>query len=261
MPGHEEQAAEAFYDDLAEAYHLIFEDWDRSLAWQAGILGPLLARLGVPPHGRVLDCACGIGTQALGLAAQGYRVRGSDVSAGAVARLAREAAARGLHVAAAVRDVRALEPAVDGRHDAVLAFDNSLAHMHGDDDLDAALRAMASCTTPGGLVLASVRPYDALAAERPGTTHPRVSGERPHRRTTFQLWEWAEDGRTYRVDHVELREGPHGWTTTARAMRLRAVRRDDMLGAARRVGLRDVRWLEPAASGYYQPIVVGMAPS
>jgi tRNA/tmRNA/rRNA uracil-C5-methylase (TrmA/RlmC/RlmD family) len=34
----------------------------------------------------VLDCACGIGTQALGLALRGHRVVGTDVSARAVVR-------------------------------------------------------------------------------------------------------------------------------------------------------------------------------
>jgi 2-polyprenyl-3-methyl-5-hydroxy-6-metoxy-1,4-benzoquinol methylase len=34
----------------------------------------------------VLDCACGIGTQSLGLAKLGYHVTGSDLSADAVRR-------------------------------------------------------------------------------------------------------------------------------------------------------------------------------
>ena len=33
---------ETFYDDLAEHYHLIFEDWGRSVERQATVLGPLL---------------------------------------------------------------------------------------------------------------------------------------------------------------------------------------------------------------------------
>lgn len=261
MGAADEREAEAFYDDLAATYHLIFEDWDASVARQAATLGALLPRLGVPPGGRVLDCACGIGTQALGLAAQGFRVRGSDISPAAVERAGREAAARGLVLDLAARDIRALEPAVDGLHDAVLAFDNSLAHMLEDADLDAALGAMARCAAPGGLVLASVRPYDALAQERPATTHPRVSGSRPSRRATFQLWEWDADGRTYRVDQGELVEGAAGWSTTVRTMRLRALRRDELLGAAARAGLVAARWLEPAESGFYQPLLVAARPS
>ena len=63
-----------FYDGLAESYHLLFEDWYRTLTRQAAILGPLLqAHTSLHPL-KILDCACGIGTQALGFAAMGHRV-------------------------------------------------------------------------------------------------------------------------------------------------------------------------------------------
>ena len=66
--------ARGFYDELADAYHLVFEDWDAAMRRQ----GRLLAALLPPPAAAepVLDCACGIGTQALGLAAPGYAVEG-----------------------------------------------------------------------------------------------------------------------------------------------------------------------------------------
>jgi hypothetical protein len=57
------------YDELAEYHHLIFADWNASIEWQASVLGPLLEREAGVRHLRILDCACGIGTQALGLAA------------------------------------------------------------------------------------------------------------------------------------------------------------------------------------------------
>ncbi|MGC1298414.1 MAG: hypothetical protein WA869_25590 [Alloacidobacterium sp.] len=36
---------EDLYNDLAASYHLIFEDWDQSIARQAAVLGPLLERI------------------------------------------------------------------------------------------------------------------------------------------------------------------------------------------------------------------------
>lgn len=33
---------EQFYDSLAEAFHLIFDDWDRAIARQAGVLDALI---------------------------------------------------------------------------------------------------------------------------------------------------------------------------------------------------------------------------
>ena len=61
-----------FYDRLASNYHLIFEDWDASIKRQAAALGAILEReCGAPSALRILDCACGIGTQTLGLAGLG----------------------------------------------------------------------------------------------------------------------------------------------------------------------------------------------
>jgi SAM-dependent methyltransferase len=86
-----------FYDQLAEGYHLIFTDWETAIARQAEVIERLLAG-----HERqvrwVLDAACGVGTQALGLAAAGYDVTATDVSERSVERCAREAAARGLPI-------------------------------------------------------------------------------------------------------------------------------------------------------------------
>src|SRR5580658_9808591 len=62
------------YDDLAAYYHLIFENWDASIARQAGVLGPLIERACGKARPRILDAACGIGTQAIGLAMRGHTV-------------------------------------------------------------------------------------------------------------------------------------------------------------------------------------------
>ncbi|MBV9279172.1 MAG: methyltransferase domain-containing protein, partial [Chloroflexi bacterium] len=81
-----------FYDELAASYHLIFADWrGGSMPRQGEALDRLIrAGLGPPPRS-VLDCSCGIGTQSIGLALQGYRVRGTDLSPRAVERARREA--------------------------------------------------------------------------------------------------------------------------------------------------------------------------
>src|SRR4029077_20120493 len=127
-----------FYDDLAPYYHLIFEDWDASMARQGDALAGLIeAELAPsPPLGaRILDVACGIGTQTLPLAARGFRLVARDLSPAAVARLQREADARRLPIDAAVADMRQVASSVLGSFDVVLALDNSVAHLLTDDDL------------------------------------------------------------------------------------------------------------------------------
>src|SRR5215831_20430425 len=80
------------YDALARHYHLIFENWEASLERQAAVLSSILElKCGLPGTARVLDCACGIGTQSLGLAKLGFRVHSCDVSARAVERARLEA--------------------------------------------------------------------------------------------------------------------------------------------------------------------------
>ncbi len=80
----------------------------------------------------MLDCACGIGLLAAGLAGAGYETQASDISPEMVART------RALGVAARVCAWEALEPTAD--FDAVLCVGNSLAHAQ---DRRAALRGFA----------------------------------------------------------------------------------------------------------------------
>ena len=65
-----------FYDALSPFYHdNMGWDWDAVMREEGAILGRLVAQRrarGGPCD--LLDCACGIGTQAIGLALQGHRV-------------------------------------------------------------------------------------------------------------------------------------------------------------------------------------------
>jgi hypothetical protein len=78
-----------FYDELAPLYHLIYEDWETSLGRQGAALGALLGECWGADARAALDASLGIGTQALGLLARGFRVTGSDLSVGAVTRARR----------------------------------------------------------------------------------------------------------------------------------------------------------------------------
>lgn len=106
-----------FYDDLSSYYHLIFEDWDASMARQGDALAQLIGSEltgNLVTDLRVLDVACGIGTQALPLAARGFPVTARDLSPAAVARLQQEAQVRELVVDAAVSDMRHVASSVTG---------------------------------------------------------------------------------------------------------------------------------------------------
>jgi 2-polyprenyl-3-methyl-5-hydroxy-6-metoxy-1,4-benzoquinol methylase len=142
-----------FYDGLAPYFHLLYADWDSGIERQGAALTNILVEAGVPAGASVLDAACGVGTQALGLAARGYRVHASDISPGAVDRCATEAATRGLSIETTVADLRTLTTTHRQPFDAVIACDNSLPHLLTDAEIGAALRECYACTAPGGVAV------------------------------------------------------------------------------------------------------------
>ncbi len=249
-----------FYDALAGDYHLIFLDWEATVERQALALGAILAAEGFPPPARVLDCACGIGTQTLGLAAAGYRVHATDVSPAAVRRAEGEAAARGIDVTFGVADMRRLSEAVDGPFDVVVSADNALPHLLTDDDLDAALAAIHEVLRHDGLLLATTRDYDAIRATSPlprGDVPRFLEGGGPRRMVT-QAWTWRDTER-YRLHHFILVEDAGEWRVWHGEADYRAMTRSVLSDHLHRAGFGNVRWRLPDESGFFQPVVTARA--
>jgi SAM-dependent methyltransferase len=111
----------------------------------------------LPRAGRALDLACGRGANALWLAERGLDVSAWDFSSNAIQRLREDAAARGLHIDARVRDVVAEPPPADG-FDLIL-----VSHF-----LERALcRSIAAALRPGGLLC-----YQTFGPWVPGAAGP-----------------------------------------------------------------------------------------
>ena len=246
----------SFYDGLADEYHLLFADWDASVRRQGEILDRLIAgQLGPPPH-QVLDCACGIGTQALGLAARGYQVHGTDISPAAVERAQREAARIGVPLTTAVADLRTLQ-AVEGTFDVVLACDNAIPHLLTDDDLQLAALGMRAKLREDGLLVVSIRDYDDLIAQKPRAELPRVFDRPDGRQIAFQVWDWDERAPIYTLHQYVVREAEGTWQTHHQETVYRALQRAELAEIVRAAGFREVTWHLPAETGYYQPILTG----
>ena len=99
-----------FYDGLANEYPTsCLPHWRAEVVRQGETLDFLIRHQVGPVAGSVLDCACGIGTQAIGLAMRGYTVHATDLSPAAVVGvLTGEAASFGAALTFDVADFRAL---------------------------------------------------------------------------------------------------------------------------------------------------------
>jgi SAM-dependent methyltransferase len=248
--------AAAFYDDLADRYHLIFGDWDRAVRWQGEVLEHLIRAEMGPGTLSVLDCSAGIGTQAIGLALRGgYTVHATDLSSRAIERARREADRFGVSMTFGVADFRSLSEQVAGAFDVVISCDNALPHLLSDEDLLLAAHNIRSKLRDGGLFLATTRDYDRVLHERPGATMPGVFDTPEGRRIYFQVWDWAQDGRTYTVHLFLIGESGGAWETYHHETRYRAVLREELAEILHQTGFLDVAWQMPEESGYYQPVV------
>jgi SAM-dependent methyltransferase len=243
-----------FYDELTEYYHLIFENWDDSIERQARVLGPLLASQGCGTPSRILDCTCGIGTQTIGLATIGHRVVASDISKRAVDRARREAQRRSLEITFHVSDMTSLKEIAENNFDAVVTMDNALPHL-SPAQLGQAAQAIASKLKPNGLFMASIRDYDALILDRPAIQSPAFHGTQGNRRIVHQVWDWIDERRYIVHLYITLESGG-AWQAHHLVSEYRGLLREELSSLLREAGFTDIRWILPAESGYYLPLVL-----
>ena len=250
---------EEFYDTLASEYHLLFADWWSAAEWHGAVIADILSTRGKILEGRLLDCTCGIGTQALPLAALGYRETGTDVS----------------HASESTRPSRRRprEGSTWTSGSAMSATSASMSKTTSTSSFPATThchtfsptktwsrrsRSIRDCLTSKiGLLLASLRDYDTLRLSRPEGTPISVHGEHGLRHGSGQTWQWSMDGEFVDVEPFTFTETAAGsWHARSSATRYRALQRATLERLLRSVGFRTAEWLMPDVSGYYQPIVV-----
>jgi SAM-dependent methyltransferase len=250
------QGVQQLYDELSSEYHLLFPDWRESVRWQGQALDKLIKREIGDSRKTLLDCSCGIGTQAIGLALRGYQVRGTDVSPAAIKRARREAKSFGISASFGVADLLILDRQIGGSYDIVICCDNTLPHFLYDDELLIVLRNIFKRLKPGGLFISSIRDYDAIINDRPKFTTPREFDDKYGRRIVFQAWEWLEGKHNYFFHLFILKEKQGIWTVSQYSTEYRTLLRSELSEALKSTGFSNTAWQMPSESGYYQPIVV-----
>ena len=215
----------------------------------------MLAAWGVSPGAAVLDAACGIGTQAIGLAAHGYHVRASDAAPGAVARTRAELARRGLAAEIRVADLRELGAAhaEAGPFAAVLACDNAVPHLLSDAEILQALGECLALLVPGGVLVLSVRDYAGIPRRSPDLRPQAVHRLGDRLVVAVQVWEW--DGDQYDLRLYLTEEAPDGSChTQVLRSRYYAVPIDRLLALMTEAGFAHVERVDHA---FHQPLVIG----
>ena len=244
---------QTFYDEMASSYDKLFLDWQAATREQAVILDRIFRAEGFDTSSRILDCACGIGTQAIGLASLGYSVTASDISDGELAQAEKRAEENRVKIRFAHGDFRALSDTFSEQFDIVIAMDNALPHMLSHDDLETAVKSIVNQTTEGGIFVASIRDYDALLTEKPPYSPPYIHKTEDGQRVSFQTWNW--EGDHYKLIQYII-DDQGALQISKFVCEYRATRREELTNLLLEAGCREVQWKFPEETDFYQPIVI-----
>jgi len=242
LPG----SCQASFGDIADSFDQLFQDFDEIVRLEAESLNRILS---VRKAHTVLDCACGTGMQALGLAQLGYAVSASDISTKCLEILRVNAEKRGVTIDTKRADFRTLRPWLGTRFDAVIACGNSLPLVEQLEEIDQTLTSMRRVLKSGGCAIVSVRDYGILR-DAQETELPRL----------FRLCngnpEWVMDLRLFgakrvRVVTVFIRAVAGRWRLRTFVKSYLYLSAEDLRKKMERAGFSRVQLLDLSALNAY----------
>ena len=242
-----------FYDSMASHYDKLFLDWKATTKEQAVLLQGIFQKFNFGQTASILDCACGIGTQAIGLASLGYKVIASDISDGEIAEAKTRAANANVDIRFENADFCALSEVFTEKFDIVIAMDNALPHMMTGEDLSKAVKSIANQIKENGIFVGSIRDYDALLQNKPPYSPPYIYETDRGKRVSFQTWFW--DGDRYKLTQYIIDDG-ETLKTDKFECEYRATRREELTDLFTANGCKEVIWIFPEETGFYQPIII-----
>ena len=192
----------AGYDALAEVYEWLISDAKLTPAQFAASFQDATRLL--PPNARVLDCSCGTGQLAVGLAGLGLQVVATDASAGMVRRTEELAEESGASLRTAQADWRELTDLFnDAGFDMVFCVGNSLHHAEGVGGRLTALGSMSRLLRPGGRLVLTSRNWELVRAAG-SRLDVRDQLVRRNGRDALVIYRWEIAPHWEQEHHIEI---------------------------------------------------------
>lgn len=247
--------SEDYYNALAPYYRFIYPDWEASVKQQAEALDGVIREFWADNVQSILDAACGIGTQSIGLAQLGYTVAASDMSSAQIKLARAEALKRDLDIEFLVGNMLELWQIHQRHFDVVIACDNALPHLLSDAEILSALEQFSQCTKQGGGCIISAHDYANMKRSRK-RLYPRL----PHHISDgcivmLDLWEFDGDFHETTTYIVEDKAQPTAQTRVIRGARCYCVTIARLEKLLEQAGFSEVRTLRDR---FFQPLVIGM---
>lgn len=244
---------QTFYNNLATQYDKLFYDWQSAIREQGEILSKLFQDNEFDKTAKILDCACGIGTQSIGLALLGYNVTGSDISGEELKEAKERSKKNNVEIAFQYADFCALSETFQEQFDIIIAMDNALPHMLTKSDLEKAVKSIVNQMAEGGMFVASIRDYDELLCNKPPYSPPYIHKTKDGQRVSFQTWEWKDEN--YKLIQYII-DDESALQVSKFECEYRATRRAELTDILMSSGCSEVVWKFPKETGFYQPILI-----
>lgn len=247
----------AGYGELSDVYEWLIGDDKLTpaqavAAYYSDVVGSL------PPKARVLDCACGTGQLAVGLASVGLDVVAADASGGMVRRTEELASEEGVSLRALRASWDELPDHLEkSTFDLVFCVGNSLGHADGAAGRRTALGAMSRLLKPGGCLVLTSRNWELVrSAGSRVDVRDRLIRRNGRDAVVSYYWQIEQQWeREHLLEIVVAQIEPDGADGAVRACSERLsiwpYRYEDLVSELDSVGLKvETTTFDPATDGY-----------
>ncbi|WP_185996512.1 class I SAM-dependent methyltransferase [Nocardioides campestrisoli] len=244
----------AGYGAMSDVYEWLIGDDKLTPAQAAAVYGSDVVG-SLPPRARVLDCACGTGQLAVGLAGLDLDVVATDASDRMVRRTENLAGEHGVSLRALRASWGELPDHLeDAAFDVVFCVGNSLGHAEGAAGRLTALEAMSRLLGPGGRLVLTSRNW-ALVRSAGSRVEVRDRLVRRHDRDAVVSYSWQIEQRWEQEHVLEIvvaRIEPEGAVRAcSERLSIWPYRYEDLVAQLRSVGLTvQSTTFDPETEGY-----------